>query len=148
MPSSTWVHITTFCDEINKLQPQKILDVGIGFGRWGFLAREVLDVFRGRYFYPDWRVKIDGVEIFGAYIQQHHHIFYNTIFLTDAKTNLEELIQVFNKDGKKPYDLIIFGDVLEHFEKEEALYLLGLALVLSEKVFVGIPLGTAYPQGS
>jgi len=53
--------------ELQRLQPQSILDVGMGFGKWGVLAREYLDVWGGRCRPADWRLRLEGVEIHAPY---------------------------------------------------------------------------------
>ena len=34
---------------LRAINPSSVLDVGAGFGRWGFLIREFLEVWIGRY---------------------------------------------------------------------------------------------------
>ena len=47
MPVSTPVHISHCLGRIIGLNPEPVLDVGCGFGLWGFLCREYLDVWNG-----------------------------------------------------------------------------------------------------
>ena len=49
MPTSFHHHISKMVDWVVRLQPRSILDIGVGFGKWGFLCREYLDIFQGRY---------------------------------------------------------------------------------------------------
>lgn len=141
MPSSTWVHSSTVQDILWKNKPNSILDIGIGFGRWGFLARELLDVFRGRFNKEDWKTRIEGVEIWPKYLKDYHHYIYNKIFVGS--------IQDFLKANKKMFDVIIAGDVIEHLEKEKAIYVLKhLRLIVNKVLIVCIPLGSDYPQGT
>jgi len=142
MPSSTWVHSSDVQQIVFKLKPQSILDVGVGFGRWGFLLRELLDIFRGRYAREEWKTCIDGVEVFESYITPMHRYLYDKIMVGDA----EKLVQ-----GMAPnsYDVIILGDVLEHFEKEQGKdFLNGCCCVVKKAVIVCIPIGKGYPQGT
>ena len=44
MPTSHSGQINTIVDLIISINPKKILDVGIGHGKYGFLTREYLDV--------------------------------------------------------------------------------------------------------
>jgi hypothetical protein len=55
MGTSDAANIPFVVSELQRLQPQSILDVGMGFGKWGVLAREYLDVWGGRCRPADWR---------------------------------------------------------------------------------------------
>src|SRR5262249_16496078 len=98
-----------------KIQPESVLDIGIGFGKWGFLVREYTDIFANRYDRSQWKVRIDGVEAFQAYTTPLYEYIYNSIYYGSIQDVLPEL---------SDYDLVIIGDVIEHFTKEEGLTLL------------------------
>jgi len=139
MPSSTWVHSGTVQDIAWKYQPKTVLDIGVGFGRWGFLIRELLDIFRGRYNKEDWQTRIVGVEIWPKYIREHHKYLYDKIYIGDVRDYL--------KTCNESFDLIVAGDVIEHFEKEDGLKLIeSLRLIVNKCLVVCIPLGDKYPQ--
>lgn len=140
MPTSTWVHISTVADEIYKQQPKTILDIGIGFGRWGLIARETLDVIKGKIFEESWQTRIDGVEIYEKYITDLQRILYNDIFITDVRN--------FVKNEKFFYDMIIAGDVIEHLPKKEALSIIAKLRTCCKVLIIGIPLGDKYKQGT
>jgi hypothetical protein len=61
MPTSRWDSIPAIVDIVMNLEPTpaKILDVGIGYGKFGFLAREYLTFWNS----PDSArvVTVDGV---------------------------------------------------------------------------------------
>ena len=140
MPSSTWVHTSTVQDLIWKYQPKSILDIGPGFGRWGFLCRELLDVFRGRVIRSDWTVLIDCVEVFPQYITPIHDYVYDKIYHGCG-------LQFLEKCNEK-YDLIVAGDVLEHFTKENGKKLIDEVYVhISKAAIFCVPLGDRYKQG-
>ena len=61
MPTCHHTYISDTLDVVRKLKPRSILDVGIGFGKWGLLFREYLDVMAGRVFPDQWQIKIDGI---------------------------------------------------------------------------------------
>jgi hypothetical protein len=44
MLTSPYSHMTTFVAFLMQSRPASILDVGLGNGKWGFLARDCLDV--------------------------------------------------------------------------------------------------------
>ena len=115
MPSSTHVHISKMVDWIVRLQPTSVLDIGIGFGKWGFLVREYTDINAHRYQREDWRVRIEGVEAFPEYVTPTYHYIYDQVYHGDLREVLPRLTT---------YDLVIIGDVIEHFDKEVGLDLL------------------------
>lgn len=138
MPTSSIENISYSCDLIRKISPESILDVGCGFGKWGYLSREILDIAYGRYARDDWHVRIDGVEIFPAYLTPVHRHIYNNVIIGDAFEHIQH---------SGPYDLIIFGDVIEHFRKPDALCLLNHARSKARKgILLHIPLGRQWPQ--
>lgn len=116
MPTCNHLYITDVITLIRKIKPVSILDIGCGFGKWGFLFREYLDIMGGRYNKEDWNVKIDTIEIFEPYITPVHRHVYDNIFIGDATEKINELGQ---------YDLIFSSDCLEHIERvkgEQLLY--------------------------
>ncbi|MCX8026540.1 MAG: tetratricopeptide repeat-containing glycosyltransferase family protein [Thermodesulfovibrionales bacterium] len=134
MPTSPYAHVGFVSAIFSGLRPKSILDVGIGFGKMGFIARDVLDVmYNERYKKEDWRVVIDGIEIFEPYIQEHQRFLYNNIYIGDA-------FEVIDRLGT--YDLIIIGDVLEHLEKKKGwLFLDKCCLHCNTAILINIPLG-------
>lgn len=115
-----------------------ILDIGIGFGRWGILFREFLEVWGDRNYSGSWKRTIDGVEIFPDYIKSYHKYFYDNIYLENA---LDFISRTKNK-----YDLINCGDVIEHFEKKDALKFINLCLNKSKYLLINIPAGNNWEQ--
>lgn len=87
--------------------PARILDVGPGRGKYGYLIREFVD--------PDARV--DAVEAWEPYITDFglEHI-YETVLAGDV---LELPFTVLGS-----YDVVLMADVIEHIEKAPALELL------------------------
>lgn len=138
MPTSNWQNISFNIELVRKLDPNSILDVGVGFGRWGILFREFLEIWNYSNYDGKWKRKIDGVEIFEKYIQPYHSFFYDKIFI--------ENVSDFLRRPDIQYDLINFGDVIEHFEKNEALTLIELALSKSKNVIINLPIGNNWEQ--
>jgi len=133
MPSSIYQNIPTILTEIMLSVPNSILDIGVGFGKTGFLCREYLEVWNKRLIRSEWRVRIDGIEICERYVTPVVNEIYNNIYIGDAS-------QVIN--SLDFYDVIVANDVIEHIEKKKAL---GLLKTLSEKfnkkMILSIPLG-------
>jgi hypothetical protein len=117
----------------------KTLDVGVGFGRWGMLLREFLDVWDDGITDGKWKRTVDGVEIYGDYIKDYHKYFYDTIHIGNAI----DFIKMTNEN----YDLIILGDIIEHFNKKEGKELIDYSLSKSKFVMINLPIGKHWGQG-
>ena len=137
MPSSKPDHLNSLCQYIIDLNPQSILDVGMGFGSKGMLFREYTDIWNRRYHRNQWETIIDGVEIFAPYITDLQRLIYNTIYLSN-------ILDIVNK--LQSYDLIYLGDVLEHIEKYTALSLLDKLKTKGKHLLISVPNGYS-PQG-
>ena len=141
MPTSPYAHLYTIVECLSSVRPSSILDVGVGNGKMGFVARDLLDVMfgdHGNYKKTDWKIKIDGIEIFPEYIQDHQRAIYNHIYIGNAFDVIDTL---------ETYDMIILGDVLEHFEKSRAHQFLDKCIAHCDKhVMVCIPLGANWTQ--
>ena len=64
VPSSDFNQIGPIVELIVLANPQSVLDVGCGFGKYGVLAREYLELWDGRQRYGDWTRRIDAIEAF------------------------------------------------------------------------------------
>ena len=129
MPSSRPNTIPTVIHLVRQLQPRSILDVGVGFGKWGHLFREYTDILEAehdpaRYRRENWRVRIDGIEGFPDYLTEMHRYLYNEIHPGDARALIRTL---------PVYDLIFMGDVLEHMTKSDGRQFLSDALAHASK---------------
>ena len=138
MPSSSESYISDIVSLVKKYRPESVLDIGVGFGKWGLLFREYLDIWTNHnVLKSDWIIQIDGVEIFEDYIQAHQRFIYNNIYIG----NITALI-----DGLQNYDLIFMGDVLEHIEQAQARELLAKLKRKSRTLIIAIPLGDNWKQ--
>ena len=113
MPCSRPSALAHICNRIIEKNPMSVLDVGIGFGKFGFLAREYTDVRLGRYFH--WQTRIDGIEIFEKYITPLQQQIYDNIYIGNAIDILP---------GLGNYDMIICSDMLEHVNEKDGVFLL------------------------
>lgn len=111
------------------LKPSSVLDVGPGDGTY---AR------RMRVATPpgcSWA----AVEIYAPYVQRYGlHQYYDAVYVDD--------IREWSPESFEEEDVVLFGDVLEHMEKTEALYVLGAAKAHARAIMVSIPIIHA-PQG-
>jgi hypothetical protein len=132
MPSSRPVTIPTVIHLVRQLKPRSILDVGVGFGKWGHLFREYTDINEAerdpqRYHRDHWKIRIDGIEGNPAYLTEMHRFLYNEIYVGDAR----ELIGTLPR-----YDVIFMGDVIEHLDKASGRRFLGDALQKTGKAVI------------
>lgn len=134
MSSSAQSVITPMVREIMRCRPKSILDIGIGFGKWGFLCREYLESWYDRTYPNQWEIKMDGIEIWKPFIEYlpWNKTIYDKIYMGDAYKIINELPH---------YDLIIAGDVVEHLTKDKGIELIKKCIKKSECLLVSVPLG-------
>ena len=110
---------------LGRLIPSRVLDVGPGAGAYGRLVRQVLAVD-----------VLDAVEAWEPYVER-----FALLDIYDAVT-----IEDVRKVTKFDYDLVIFGDVLEHMSRDDAVAVYELARAQAKAVIVSMPI-IHYPQG-
>jgi 2-polyprenyl-3-methyl-5-hydroxy-6-metoxy-1,4-benzoquinol methylase len=115
MPMSNYHIIPEVISRLITLQPTSILDIGTGWGTFGFLSREYSDIRWNRFKKEEWKVRIDGIEICEKYITDVHKLVYNNIYIGNCCNILKTLQQ---------YEMILFIDVIEHMPHE-----VGLAMI-------------------
>jgi SAM-dependent methyltransferase len=129
MGSSTHYAIPRVLWLAERLKPQSVLDVGCGGGKYGVLLRFILE----EIFDPSCHdaIRIDGLDAFKPNLT-HWHQLYNQLHIGDLRDLLPKL---------ESYDVIYFGDIIEHFEKEEGREILR---VLLPKARMGVIVTTPY----
>jgi 2-polyprenyl-3-methyl-5-hydroxy-6-metoxy-1,4-benzoquinol methylase len=105
MPTSFLDNIPTIVRIVQRLEPGRVLDVGIGHGKYGLLTREYLSGDTGRS-----DIVVDGLEGFSGYVGEIQRAIYDQVLIADIR----EL-----DFGALDYDLYLLIDVLEHVPKEE-----------------------------
>ncbi len=123
---------------MTRLNPASILDLGVGFGKYGVLAREYLDVGQSRVARDDWRVRLVGVEGFAPYRSALHDAVYDEFRVEDFTNGYERY---------RGFDLVLMIDSLEHVERPRARFLLLSLLEHNGHVIVSCPDGDL-PQGA
>ncbi|MCX6245430.1 MAG: class I SAM-dependent methyltransferase [Bacteroidetes bacterium] len=131
MPSSHSFQLNEIMELIIETNPGKLLDIGVGFGKFGFLSREYLELWDPAASYTSRKHQIDGIEAFPDYLTPVHHQIYDTIYTGNA---LDILPGISEK-----YDLILMIDVLEHFTREDGMKVLELCRQKSRNVLVSVP---------
>lgn len=113
------------------LDPQAVLDIGVGFGKYGVLCREYLELWDGRENYHAFTRRIDGLEAFEDYLTPLHHYIYNQIYIGEAQSLIKTI--------KTRYDLVLLIDVLEHVTKAGGLNLIKNILAKNTGVLISTP---------
>jgi hypothetical protein len=97
-----------------------VLDVGAGYGKYGVLAREYADLHR-----------LDAVDVSPPRYPVYDHVYQG---------DLREIDRLLPADAPR-YDLAMFIDAIEHFEKTEAWSLLDSLARRARLVLVATPWG-------
>lgn len=135
MPVSDINNLTSIAKTIEGIQPKSVLDLGIGFGKYGVICREILDVAHGRVQKEQWKTFIRGVEGFEQY--------RNPCWSVYSEVNIMD----FSKTDDYPhrgYDLVLMIDSLEHLDKSTGAELLTLLMLHNRYVLVSVPTGDYY----
>jgi hypothetical protein len=144
MPSSWPAQIGPVLNLILAIEPRSILDIGAGFGKYGVLCREYLDVIpgarSGSSYPPPRRVVIDCIEACAEYVSPIHHYVYDRVYLGDALALLPTL-------ARGSYELALVIDVLEHFSREEGSQFMKMVLAVADTALIATPT-TEMPQGA
>ena len=125
MPVSHNSNVEYIIECLRKFDPNNVLDVGAGAGKYGHLIRAL---------YMD--CNIDAVEVWKPYVKQFNlGSLYNKVYMNDIR-----------KHSNFSYDVVIFGDVLEHMTKEEAVEIWGKLKGEARYAIISIPVCDC-PQG-
>jgi SAM-dependent methyltransferase len=130
MPTSDPHNINPILSVMINLNPGSVLDIGCGFGKYGVLLREYLDIWHERLERDQWRVRIEAIEAFEGYRNPIHDFVYNQVHYGRAQERLPEL-------GR--FDAILIADVIEHLEKAEAVALVSECFRHAPVVVVSTP---------
>jgi hypothetical protein len=126
---SSHLGLSIALDHVVKIQPDRVLDLGVGLGKWGFLMREALDFIDGRSEREDWTTVIDGVDGH-RYDSPLIDWIYDSVTIADLREVVDDL---------RGYDLVTMGDIIEHLEKDEGLDLLSRLLAHNDCVVLTTP---------
>lgn len=105
MPTSFKEVFPVIAGILEERQPARVLDMGIGYGKYGLAARE--------YANP---IVVNGVEAYEPYIDAWQRGIYNYLYIKDIRDLTDEEL--------KSYDLYLMIDVIEHLTKEDGITLL------------------------
>lgn len=106
MPIGSYMAIPTVATEMIRRQPATILDLGMGFGMLGAVARQWIDLGA-----RPWKTFLTGVEVWPEYRNPVWDL-YDLIYIREIREHL--------RMDPQQYDMVLLGDVIEHFEQEDA----------------------------
>lgn len=121
MPTSAHEQISLIMEIITRLRPRSVLEIGVGWGKYGVLCREYL----GK------EARIDAIEGFEEYVGPLHRAVYDDVLVGDAREVLPQL--------GGPYDLVLLIDVFEHFTREDGAAVLAECARLSPRTLISVP---------
>jgi SAM-dependent methyltransferase len=132
MGSSHHKQVSKIISVLLTLHPSSVLDIGAGYGKYGFLTREYLDqehmnVGEGK---PS-KIRVDAMEGFEGYLSPIHKFIYDNVYVGDV-LKLVDTIQA-------SYDLVLLIDVLEHFNKEDGSKFLEKLIKQNKVVCISTP---------
>lgn len=104
MPFSSSTFDGVLTEHLIKINPKSVLDVGAGAGKHGKMVRVL---------YPE--ARIGAIEPTKAYIDDYElREVYDELYEMD-------LMSYCDKQASDRHDVVIFGDVLEHFFRSQAI---------------------------
>jgi hypothetical protein len=131
MPTSHYQTISALVELIVLTDPKRVLDIGVGFGKYGVLAREYLELWDATASYGCWQRRIDGIEIHEEYLSVLHDYIYDTMYVGNADDILGTL--------KETYDLVLLIDILEHVSYDHGVTLLERCQKTSRNLLICTP---------
>jgi len=120
--------------------PFYILDIGVGFGYFGFLTSEYLDIWGIREGYYNWISQIDGIEICKEYLTPVHDFIYNDIHIGNAI----DILPIITEN----YDCILLIDIIEHFHYNEGIKLLEECKKHGRNIIISTPMDIDFQEDS
>ena len=137
MASSFSIQIPAIVYLLQQLKPSTVLDIGKGFGKYGFLIHEYAGIDNQERINPalsmaeQSAIKVDAVEADKDLLLPHLNQVYSNIFIGDVFEIYKRLQQ---------YDLILMIDVIEHLDKAKAIELLKYFLAKNSILIIATPL--------
>jgi len=130
VPTSDPNNIHPLLAILTGLQPRRVLDIGCGFGKYGVLLREYVDVWNDRLHPDQWQLELVGIEAFAGYRNPIHDYVYTKVHYAEASQILPQL---------GPFDVILMADVIEHLDQSQAVNLVAQCLNQSPVLVISTP---------
>jgi SAM-dependent methyltransferase len=131
VPTGPLSSVDTIIGTLWELQPRRVLDVGMGTGKWGFLLRDRFDLAENRP-RSDWVLTIDGVEGYAPYLGDHQRAVYDTVHIGEAQAFLAGL-------PNDSYDVALALDILEHFPPADGVTFIAETLRVATYTVISTP---------
>lgn len=137
MASSFINQIPVIIHLVQKLNPLTLLDIGKGFGKYGFLVHEYVGINNTKKIDPAKMLKeqskllIDAVEVDPDLMMPHLQQLYNKVYFGDILEMYKEL---------PAYDTVLMIDIIEHIDKKGALLLLKQLLQQGTDIIIATPI--------
>ena len=143
MPFSNVEQITPIMQEVLRIRPRRMLDVGCGLGVYGLLSRIQLDLYFDEAFHTKlfreqrvarrWQgTRIDAIEGFEDYLDYIPDWVYDEIRVEDVRTALPSI-------PEGAYDLCPALAIIEHLSKDEGLEFVHQLKRIGPAVIVAVP---------
>lgn len=136
MPSSNARQIPVIVGLLRQLDFHTVLDVGCGYGKYGFLIREYIDRFTMDVFIDaiDADINDDAYRV----IDEIYDDIYEGDFIGEHQFIGQHAQQ------RTHWDLVLMIDVIEHFDKEDGYAALQQALTIGKRVLIATPKNPAH----
>jgi len=137
MASSFAEQIPCIVRLLQKLNPKTILDIGKGFGKYGFLAHEYIGIDNTNQLNPSKTmmqqsaVTIDAAEADKDLMLPHLDQIYSKVYFGDITEIYPDL---------PTYDLVMMIDVIEHLDKQKAINLVKYFLSKNAVLIIATPI--------
>lgn len=136
MPIGSYSLVPYIAHNLCEHRPKRILDLGIGFGLYGAVVREWLDLGK-----QPWSTYVVGVEAWAEYGNPLWDL-YNLVVV--------DTIQNYLRIAAESFDCVLLTDVIEHFPHDEGDWVLDALrerLSAGGRVLVGTP-ASFFEQGA
>lgn len=107
---------------VSELKPKTVLDVGPGAGKYAGMIRSVSS-----------KTRIEAVEIDKKYIKKFK---LNDLYDKVHTSSIQKFVDSHHDSN---YDLVIFGDVIEHLKKSEGVDVLNFFVYRSKHIIIQWP---------
>ena len=137
MASSFVSQIPGIVNLLSTIKPASVLDIGKGFGKYGFLLHEYVGIDNKKKLDPSRQMKeqsnivIDAVEVDPDLMLPHLEHFYNKIHFGDV-------LKLYNQ--LPVYELVIMIDIIEHINKEATLPMLAHFISQGSSILISTPI--------
>jgi hypothetical protein len=113
MPIGSYASVPFLVQQLIEAAPRRVLDLGIGFGGNGVLVRQWLDLGS-----RPWKTFLAGVEVWADYRNPIGDLC-DLVIVDTIENYFERYAEAF--------DVVLFTEVIEHFDKQYGAQILHLA---------------------